>query len=85
MARLFDIISPSASDVIKRYYRIAKVSKRRAATYLYNLGVIDKQGEELILNTMAIAISNPEFTERNFVMLVKKFKKLFWLFASYTM
>ena len=39
MARLFDIISPSASDVIKRYYRIAKVSKRRAASYLYNLGV----------------------------------------------
>ncbi|MCQ3907897.1 MAG: hypothetical protein MJ219_04220 [Mycoplasmoidaceae bacterium] len=39
MARMFDIISPSPSDVIKRYYRIAKVSKRRAATYLYNLGV----------------------------------------------
>lgn len=39
LARLFDIISPSPSDVIKRYYRLAKVSKRRAATYLYNMGV----------------------------------------------
>lgn len=39
LARLFDIISPSPSDVIRRYYKIAAVSKRDAVTYLYNLGV----------------------------------------------
>ncbi len=39
LARMFDIISPSASDVIKRYYRYAIVNKRSATNYLYNLGV----------------------------------------------
>ena len=43
---------------------------------LYKEGVVDNIGKELILNTVAIAVSNPEFTESSFVMSIERFKEI---------
>ena len=78
-------ISRGICSINPRTYSLQRVLIRylilisKYALDLYNLGVIDKLGEELILNTLANVVSNPEFTERNFVMFVKKFKTIFQL------
>ena len=45
------------------------------ALNLYQQGIVDKSVESLILNTITIAISNPEFTESSFTSAVTRFKE----------
>ncbi len=45
------------------------------ALNLYQHEIIDKNVENLILNTITITISNPEFTENSFTSAVKRFKE----------
>ncbi len=45
------------------------------ALNLYQKEIIDKNVESLILNTITIAISNPEFTENSFTAAVTRFKE----------
>ena len=42
---------------------------------LYKENLIDESAKQLILNTIAITVSNPEFTESSFVSTVVNFKK----------
>lgn len=42
---------------------------------LYQKNIVDKNVESLILNTITIAVSNPEFTENSFTSAVKRFKE----------
>ncbi len=45
------------------------------ALNLYQQGIVDKNVEALILNTITIAVSNPEFTESSFTSAVTRFKE----------
>lgn len=45
------------------------------ALKLYQQGIIDKNVEDLILNTVTITVSNPEFTENSFTTAVLMFKE----------
>ncbi len=45
------------------------------ALNLYQQEIIDKNVESLILNTITITVSNPEFTESSFTSAVSKFKE----------
>ena len=45
------------------------------ALNLYQQEIIDKNVESLILNTITIAVSNPEFTENSFTSAITRFKE----------
>lgn len=45
------------------------------ALNLYQQGIIDTKTERLILNTITITVSNPEFTENSFITAINLFKE----------
>ncbi|MCQ2753596.1 MAG: hypothetical protein MJ231_00945 [bacterium] len=75
-------VSRGICSINPRTYSLQRVLIRylmlisKYALDLYKIGVVDDEGKELILNTLSLAVSNPEFTDNNFVMSVKRFREI---------